>query len=233
MRSRDRVVIGWLDPGMVHAEFMCSVARIYAERSNIVDGLLRVNPGGLLSKGRNELTRAFLNSDAQWLLMLDSDEDIPLDAFDKLVGAVHDTQRPVVAGLYFGAWPGEPYPLPVPLIFRDAANGEVGRFDAFHGYPRNTVCEIASAGTGCMMIHRSVFETIRDKSNDPDWCWFWDGPLNGQWISEDHYFCQLVRENGFKIHAHTGAVLGHRKSFIMSERQHDVLRLAQEAKGLL
>src|SRR5690348_8390827 len=99
--------------------FAMTIASVYAQRRDRIDGLLRVEAGGLLSRGRNELVAQFLQyTDAQWLLMVDSDEQLSVECFDKLVAAVHDTERPIVAGLYFGAWPGEFYPAACPLIFR-------------------------------------------------------------------------------------------------------------------
>lgn len=220
MRTRDTVAIGWLDPGQVDGMFALSVASIYAERLPRMGALLRVEAGGLLSRGRNELVARFLDStDCQWLLMLDSDERIDLPAFDKLIAAAHDGDRPIVAGLYFGAWPGELYPAAVPLIFR--RNAGTTTFNSVVDYPPNQLIEIDSAGTGCLLVHRSVFEKFRANANPhqgQNWCWFQDMPVNGDWFSEDHFFCARAREMGYPIYAHTGAVLEHRKRFWLSEK---------------
>ena len=220
MRSRDKVAIGWLDPGHVDGMFALSVANVYRERADQIEGLLRVHAGGLLSRGRNELVAQFLeHTDSAWLLMLDSDEQLGLDAFDKLVGAVHDRERPIVAGLYFGAWPGELYPAAMPLIFRSIPDST--RFAPIVDYPSDQVIPVDSAGTGCLMIHRSVFEAFQEHATPHEgktWCWFRDMPVNGDWFSEDHYFCARARELGYPIHAHTGATLPHRKGFWLEER---------------
>src|SRR5690349_3362239 len=166
MRSRDKVAIGWISPGQVNDLFAVSVANVYRERADRIEGLLAVRSGGLLSRGRNELVANFLEqTDSQWLLMIDADEQLGLDTFDKLVGAVHDTDRPIVAGLYFGAWPGEYYPTAMPLIFTRQADST--RFLSMVDYPHDSLVEVDSAGTGCLMIHRSVFETFRTASIDP------------------------------------------------------------------
>lgn len=222
MRSRDKVAIGWIDPGQVDGMFALSVMNVYGERRDRIEGLLRVRAGGLLSRGRNELVANFLeHTDSQWLLMVDADEQLGIDAFDKLVGAVHDRDRPIVAGLYFGAWPGEFYPTAVPLIFRSVP--ESTRFQSITDYPADSVIEVDSAGTGCLMVHRSVFETFQEHATPHEgktWCWFRDMPVNGDWFSEDHYFCARARELGYRIHAHTGATLAHHKDFWLTERHH-------------
>lgn len=222
MRSRDTVAVGWLDPGQCDGMFALTIASIYAERGARVKALLRVENGGLLSRGRNELVARFLNTtDCQWLLMLDSDEQLPLAGFDKLIDAAHDTERPIVAGLYFGAWPGELYPAPVPLIFRRIP--DTTRFQPVTDYPDNAVIPIDSAGTGCLLIHRSVFEKFQADATPhqgANWCWFQDMPINGDWFSEDHWFCARAREMGLPIHAHTGAKLLHRKRFWLGEKHY-------------
>lgn len=220
MRSRDQVAIGWLDPGHVDGMFALSVANVYAQRRDRIEALIRVEAGGLLSRGRNELVARFMETtEAQWLLMVDSDEQLGLDAFDKLIGAVHDKERPIVAGLYFGAWPGDLYPAAMPLIFKSVPNST--RFLPMTDYPADQVVEIDSAGTGCLMVHRSVFEAFQAEATPHEgktWCWFRDMPVNGDWFSEDHFFCARARELGYRLHAHTGAVLPHRKRLWLTER---------------
>lgn len=222
MRTRDRVSIGWLDPGVVDGMFALSVANVYAQRLDRIDALIRVEAGGLLSRGRNELVDRFMTTtDSQWLLMVDSDEQLSLEAFDKLVGSVHDKDRPIVAGLYFGAWPGEFYPTAMPLIFRRQEG--TTRFLPLVDYPTDELVEIDSAGTGCLLIHRSVFEAFQAQASPHEgasWCWFRDMPVNGDWFSEDHFFCARAKELGFPIWAHTGATLPHRKRFWLSEKHH-------------
>jgi hypothetical protein len=222
MKTKDQVVIGWMDPGECDGMFALTIANVYASRADRIYGLIRVESGGLLSRGRNELVARFMDTtDAEWLLMLDSDMQIDIDTFDKLIGAVHDKTHPIVAGLYFGAWPGDFYPTAMPLIFKKSDHPT--RFLPLVDYPANTVIPIDSAGTGCLLVHRSVFEAFRKEATPHEgqnWCWFRDMPVNGDWFSEDHYFCARSRELGFQLHAHTGATLPHRKQFWLAEKHH-------------
>ena len=199
--------------------FALSVASVYAERHARMDALLRVEAGGLLSRGRNELVARFMDTcTAEWLLMVDSDEQLSLDAFDKLIEAVHDKDRPIMAGLYFGAWPGEFYPTAVPLIFNRVEGST--RFLPVMDYPTDKVIRVDSAGTGCLLIHRRVFEAFQADASPHQgktWCWFQDMPVNQDWLSEDHFFCARAIELGFPIHAHTGVILPHRKRFWLTE----------------
>lgn len=234
MKVRDRIVIGWLDPGTVDTEWCLSMMDIYQKRASNLYGLVRVGCSGLLSKNRNQVVKQFLDdTPAEWLFMIDTDERISLEAYDKLIASVHDVDRPFVAGLYFGAWKGNLYPTPVPLIFADHP-GENVTFDSIHDYPKDQIIEVASAGTGCMLVHRKVFEAIRAgvPEHEKSWGWFRDGPIPGDnWLSEDHYFCLKAREAGFKVHAHTGVILDHHKQFWLGAEHHASYRKFLESEA--
>ena len=230
MRSRDRVAIGWADPGQVDGEFAVHIAMLATARANVVGPVIRVEGSALISRIRNEIVQTFLDrADDAWLLMLDSDEIITVPVFDKLVAAAHDVSHPIVAGLYFGAFRGDDiYPIPVPLIYRAQDYG----YGAINDYPADRVIEIDAAGTGCLLIHRSVLEKMRENATEDqgrDWCWFQDEPIAGHWVGEDLIFCRRAKALGFPIHAHTGAQLPHRKRYWLGESHHERVQQMRRA----
>ena len=234
MKSRDKVAIGWIDPGVVDGLFAWSVIDLRHRRSDRIGQILRVE-GGLISRQRNEIVAAFLNSGCEWLFMVDSDEKFTVEDFDKLVATAHATERPFVAGVYFGTFPGpDVYPTPVPLIFRKAADGRT-RYTPLDDFPANTVIPVDAAGTGCLLVHRSVFEAIREaratEHTGADWCWFLDLPVNGEWFGEDLYFCRAVETLGFPMVAHTGVILGHRKRYWLDASHHERYKLLTTRKA--
>jgi hypothetical protein len=225
MKSKDRVTVAWIDPGKVEGAFTASMIDLFHARSHRIDGYIRIE-GGLISRQRNEVVKTFLAGTAEWLLMLDSDEQVTPVAFDKLIETAHADDRPIVAGLYFGTWPrGGMIPTPVPHLYRRADDG-VSVIPVLD-YPRDRVIEVDAAGTGCMLVHRAVLEAFRgsaDEHEGTDWCWFRDLPLRGMWLGEDLYFCRRAQALGFKIHAHTGAVLNHRRRYWLDDAQFEALR---------
>lgn len=228
MKSKDKVAIGWMDPGVCDGWFALSVMNVFHERHSRVGQVIRIEAGGLISRGRNEIVAAFMDGPCDWLLMIDSDERFTVADFDKLVATAHAVERPFVAGLYFGTWTGggDVYPQPVPLIFGHHENGTM--YAPLNDYPANTVIPVAAAGTGCLLVHRSVFEAIREKATfhqGPRWCWFMDMPVNQEWFGEDMYFCRQVEYLGFPMVAHTGVVLGHRKRYWLDASHHERYKL--------
>jgi hypothetical protein len=224
MKSAHKVSIGSCDPGTVNGAFAYRLIQLAQARSARLGPFVRVKGSGLLSKQRNRVVKQFLDgTKSDWLLLIDSDEQLTLEAFDKLLETAHDKERPVVAGLVFAGFgiEGAPYPKPVPAIFQDAPEG----FLPLYKYDKDSVFEIDAAGTGCLLIHRSVLEKMRetaDANQGTDWCWFWDGPVDGNWIGEDLLFCRRIKALGFPIYVNTGAILPHQKSYWLDERHHQL-----------
>lgn len=220
MRSGDRVVIGYCDPGEVDGAFCADLFTLAGSRPARLGPLLRVEGTGLLSRIRNELVATFLDrTDAEWLLMLDTDHRVSVRTFDLLTGAASYGSAPVVAGLYFAAFRGGLYPRPVPTIYRDTPAGLVPLDD----YPADSLVRVDAAGTGCLLVHRSALEKVRAAAPPAHraWAWFADGPTDdGRWLSEDLTFCARLRAAGVPLHAHTGALLPHRKAFWQSAEHH-------------
>ena len=217
MKAKDTVAIAWAHGGEVDTEFALSMIEIVRQKNKRINAYYAVEGIGLLSKSRNIIIKHFLdNTTADWLLMLDSDERISVPTFDLLCATADEVERPIVAGLYFAALWNGPALRPVPLIF--TASPEKG-LQPWDNYPENQVVEIAAAGTGCLLMHRSMLQKLRELMPDnPDWAWFQDGPIgSNKWLSEDLMFCSRVAQAGYKIHAHTGAVLQHHKSIWIDE----------------
>lgn len=149
--------------------------------------------------------------------MIDADEVLSVQAFDNLVSVAHAEERPIIAGLVFSARDrGGLYPAAVPTIYTDSGSD----FTPVYNYPPDRVIPIDAAGTGCLLIHRSVLEHLRTQATEdegPDWCWFQDRPIAGRWHGEDLLFSRKAREAGFPLHAHTGAVLPHRKRYWLTD----------------
>ena len=223
MRTKDQVYIGWIDGGQVEGAWSADISTICLGRTSRVAGLLRVG-GHLLSRQRNELVSSFLdNTAAPWLLMVDTDHRVPVASFDRLVDAAHEVSAPVISGLCFAAYPSRPgdlYPTPVPAIYRGAPNGQ---YLAFNDYPRDRLVKIDAAGTGCLLMHRSALEKVREmrpEGMSPRWCFFIDGPVGDDWYSEDLSFMRRLEAAGVPIHAHTGAILPHLKTYTLTDAHH-------------
>lgn len=226
MKSKDKVVIGMVNDGTVDANLVIDLLQIRGKRMDRFDSFIQVSNIGLLTRSRNVLVKNFLEqTDAAWLLMMDSDERLSLETWDLLVQTAHDKDRPVVSALVFAAFFDSDESLrPVPTIYRML---EDGGLQAIDDYPENQVIEIDGMGTGCVLIHRDVLLTLQREATEhqgKDWSWFVDGAINGRWFGEDLLFSKRLKSLGIKIHAHTGAICAHHKKFWLTEAHHKPFR---------
>ena len=212
--------------GTINSLLAQDLIHIAIDPSQRFHNLVQVGNIGLTTRSRNLVVKTFLETtNAAWLLMIDSDERLSLPTFKKLIDAAHDKERPIVSGLVFAAFfDGDDALRPVPTIYRmDVEKG----LEAIDAYPVDTLIEVDAVGTGCLLIHRSVLEEMRKNATPnqgKDWAWFVEGAIDGTYFGEDLLFSKRLKSMGFKIHAHTGAILPHQKQFWLDERHHTPMR---------
>jgi hypothetical protein len=221
--------------GTIDALLAMDLIHVAREKGGHFDHLVQVGNVGLTTRSRNVVVKTFLEqTDAEWLLMIDSDERLSLQAWHKLLDAAHDKDRPIVSGLVFAAFfDGEDSLRPVPTIYRmDPEKG----LEAIDGYPIDELIEVDATGTGCLLIHRSVLLDMQKQATPnqgKDWAWFVEGAIDGTYFGEDLLFSKRLKSMGYKIFAHTGAILPHHKQFWLDERHHIPMRnhAIQQSQG--
>jgi len=235
MRVKDRVCIGMVNNGTIDSLLAMDLIHIAKEKDGHFDHMVQVGNIGLTTRSRNVVVKTFLETtNANWLLMIDSDERLSLDTWHKLIDSAHDKDRPIVSGLVFAAFfDGEDALRPVPTIYRmDLETG----LQPIDGYPENQLIEVDAVGTGCILIHRSVLLDMQKQATfnqGKNWAWFVEGAIDGTYFGEDLLFSKRLKSMGYKIHAHTGAILPHHKQFWLDERHHTPMRdhAIQQAKA--
>jgi len=226
MKMKDRVCIGMVNDGTIDSLLAMDLIHIARDKDGHFDHMVQVGNIGLTTRSRNVVVKTFLETtDAAWLLMIDSDERLSLDNWHKLIDAAHDKDRPIVSGLVFAAFFDNNDALrPVPTIYHmDEDRG----LEAIDAYPIDSIIEVDAVGTGCLLIHRSVLLEMQKQATPnqgKDWAWFVEGAINGTYFGEDLLFSKRLRSMGYKIHAHTGAILPHHKQFWLDDRHHTPMR---------
>ena len=221
--------------GTIDALLAMDLIHVAREKNGHFDHMVQVGNVGLTTRSRNVVVKTFLETtDADWLLMIDSDERLSLDTWHKLIDAAHDKDRPIVSGLVFAAFFDENDGLrPVPTIYHMDSEKGLQPIDA---YPEDQLIEVDAVGTGCILIHRSVLLDMQKQATPnqgSNWAWFVEGAIDGTYFGEDLLFSKRLKSMGYKIHAHTGAILPHHKQFWLDERHHTPMRdhAIQQAKA--
>lgn len=237
----EKVVVAYLSPSMLHAAFHRSMVKLLAHdatlHKRIVSGGgdLHVQAGGNISGPRNNLVRAFLEfGRAEWMWMVDSDMTFQPDTVERLLEHADPDSAPIVGGLCFGFNDAQQIqPTLYEMVDEDGELPRVGRYLEWHPDAMMRVC---ATGAACLLIHRSVFERMRDvQLPDRDrpgfsdaYPWFQETEYRGGPVGEDITFCWRARDLGIPIYVNTGVQLGHVKD---RELNADVY-LAQRAAEL-
>ena len=224
-----KVSLGFVYPNMrVSAFDDCREAMLAFDRANLrvfdhSHGRMsaRVGTDGLIA-ARNDVVSAFLDSESQWLLWVDSDMGFEPDAAYRLLANADEKDRPIVGGLCFvnrefahdGMFGFRTRALPTIYDYRTDDKG-VLRFISAPLYPVNGMVTCRATGSAFVLIHRSVFERIRDANIG---AWYDRVPANdGRMLGEDVSFCVRAGKLGIPIHVHTGVRTTHYKHIWLGE----------------
>ena len=169
---------------------------------------------------RNRLAEKFLQTDAKYLLMMDDDiipcigrpawmrstvqsaqnvPDLPLQRH--IIHRLLNSGKTLVGGAYFGRQEG------ADLMCSDQSLAvSAKRYD-------DIVAPVNWIGTGCLLIHRSVFDDIKKKypelaTANPDAPFDYFLPMTGH-VGEDVAFCRRAKEAGHQPHIDLGTPVFH------------------------
>jgi hypothetical protein len=169
--------------------------------------------------------------------MLDIDVRFPPGILDGLLSVADPDTKPVVGALYFSSYDSTPAGTWWPMWMEDDGRGGSKIVDALK---LGEVRELTMAGTGCMLIHRSVLERLAEVHADDPWPWFGHdiSPDAHQRCGEDVTFCARVRAAGFSIWG-LSVPLVHKKTIDVgwdtwvAQSQKEVVADAPLREGLL
>lgn len=171
---------------------------------------------------RNILVDKFLeNETADWLLMLDDDQVYPKELLEHMIAAADPELRPIVGvPVWRYATDGNGGPVRVTHNVLDITDANAF-VEWTEPLPPNAVVQVPAIGTGCMIVHRSVFLKMRqwciDNGQGAKWGWFRHNVYQPADMAEgeDLYFCRLAASCGFPVFAATFTTLGHVKRMIL------------------
>lgn len=156
--------------------------------------------------GRNVACKKFLETDNEWILMVDNDMVPPFNLLEMLDKATPDMD--ILIPL-FHLWENDT--STVKVVWAPVANPDQMSVEELNA---TEWLELQSAGTGCIFIHRRVFEKL-------PYPWFGyeydkDGCMSA---TEDVPFLQTARKHGFRVWGNTRYTVGHFRSVDLSKIQ--------------
>lgn len=171
-----------------------------------------------IDANRNKMVKSFLeNEDNEWLLMIDNDVVPPGDIL-KMV----DHDKKIVSATVTVKKEGPPQPV----IVRERDDGKLRSISLEEFNDEVTdegLIEVDGVGTGCLLVHRSIFEEMQ-----PPWFKFMyneDGTLK---LGEDFYFARKLLEKGEDVYVSAEYVCSHFRKTDLTE----YAQLVAEAEGV-
>jgi len=161
---------------------------------------------------RNKFVHQLLESDYEYLAMLDSDHKHDPCVVEKLAlaAAIHPECK-IISGLNFRR--GEPYE---PMAYRFEGGKADGALMALDTWESGLV-EVDAVSTAALLVHREVFEAM-----DPPWFRYdYYKYSKGVSPSEDIvFFRRLRRETDYRVWVHTQITSPHITSRTIDERDY-------------
>lgn len=176
----------------VPAEFAYSLAQIQKVDQCAV--LFKI--GTLVYVARDELAKASLACDADFIFWLDSDMTFDPDILRRMLDSYEETGADILSGLYFRRV--EPY---TPTIFEELELTENGAEWKDFTNVDNKPFEVAGCGFGCVLMRTEIFVEVQKEFN----AMF--TPEKG--LGEDLAFCWRARKLGYKVMCDPRITLGH------------------------
>ena len=154
-----------------------------------------------VARARNTIFQAFLKSEHAYFMTVDSDTLPSTNAIERLMKLI-DEGASVATGI-------------TPIKHKEGRSfnvyrkyTDVEKFQPFTDLPKEPF-EVVGCGLSCAIITREIIEKLSMpycKTIEFD---------DGNFCSEDLYFCEMVTKAGGKIMADPAVVCGHVKEFII------------------
>lgn len=183
----------------------------YASANGVKIQFIGVTERTLVDTARNVLTRELLKTDSEWAFWMDADMILPKETIVRLLQVAKEKKTKMVTGIYYQRG-GKHWPV---CWVRDPEleSGKKVQHDNQDAYDANEYLGVYAvpgpeakepflantAGFGCALIHRNVFESLEDP-----WFVFLPGKC-----SEDFYFFVNAKKKGYELWADPTLRLGH------------------------
>lgn len=192
-------------------------ALIHDRKHGHITDVIAAQSGPRVAESRNQIVDAFLTSyagRADWLLFIDTDMSFPADVVDRMLVTAEENDCKILGGLAFivgSAGRIEP-------TIKVVTNADPIEMATVWNYPKDALVQCDATGAACLLIHRSVLETLNRPDNP--FPWFAEATHSGLGYGEDIAFCLRARAAGFPVHVDTSIKFGHRKPQVIGEDEY-------------
>ena len=155
---QNRILIGTPSTGSVRMEWVLArFGQVIPTNWSATDAIQWISTYApmkyLVADAQNLIVRTAIEKDFQWLLLIESDNVLPPDAFIRVNQYMLDAKVPVVSGLYFTK--SDP---PEPILYRGRGNSY------FKDWKMGDKVWVDGIPTGFTLIHSSILKAMWKES---------------------------------------------------------------------
>lgn len=203
------IAIGWADYGSVKSEFMFSIANTIkydSKKRNLISHIIGATASAV-SRGKNSVVESFLNTNAEWLLMMDADTIWHEDLIYRLYDIAYKNKIDVLSAIYFLRPNGEKsLMIPAAYNIKNEKDLEINLLENLD----KEIIEVSWTGGGALLISRNAIISAKKTNKNGINFWFKEG-IEDDYCGEDYYLFNSLRKSGYKIYCSPQVQIPHIK----------------------
>lgn len=196
-----------VNPGSVPRYFAECISESNRELSWLLP--LHMDSSAHLNAARTRNGNYFLQSGAEYALLLDSDMIWRPSDIVRLRRTARELGAKIVSGLYFG----QQYGRLIPIAYAQPPDKQT--LLPYAVVPSmSEPFKVDGAGGGCLLVHRDVYKAVAETTKGTTaYLWQEDiyNPATDTQMGEDLVFCLRAKEAGFDTWVEPRAIFGHLK----------------------
>lgn len=188
-----------VNPGFVPRSFMKCLSRSHKALSNLLE--IQEESSAIPNLARTKNGRAFLESDAEWALLLDSDMTWQPVSIIQLLKTAKQQKAKVVSGITFmEQTQGRITPHAYEMVTYKEGEKKLMPYARLPSYTQPFT--VTAVGGACLLVHRDVYEDVkRMQEGKTKFYWQQDIYLESadDMQGEDITFSKRIGEAGYEI----------------------------------
>jgi GT2 family glycosyltransferase len=199
----------FIHTGQLPALFVESLFKSYMAMPNF--NFYSANSSSLPNQARTVNGYTFLESDAEWIFLIDTDMVWEPGAIIRLLQTAKQKKAKAVSGLAF---------MPKGGIWPHAYMKQGYHYEHLATLPDADTFTVDAVGGACFLVHREVYEKVAQLPPDREYLWQEEKYVNGTMRGEDIVFSSRIQEAGYDIWYDQRAVFLHLKQSLLGPKEY-------------
>lgn len=190
-----------VNPGYLPKMFVESLSLSYKALPHLLP--VQMGTSALINNARTNNGLAFLESEAEWALLIDSDMVWFPEAIIRLLKTAKEQKAKVVSGLTFMQQKARIVPHAYAMIPNQKGGDGKPILAPYALLPSfEEPFKVEATGGACLLVHRDVYADVK-KMTEKTTAYYWQeetySPRNKKQKGEDLVFCERIKAVGYDI----------------------------------